>query len=75
MRPGGARFTPADFGAAQAAPWMAGIGTPVGGGEATPALAWLAAQPAPNRTRDWPVKVPAPSPVVMDFLPDTICRR
>jgi hypothetical protein len=70
MRPGSMAFNPADFGAAQAAPWMAGIGTPVGGGEATPALAWLAAQPAPNRTRDWPVKVPAPSPVVMDFLPD-----
>ncbi len=69
VRPGGPRFTPADFGATRTASWMAGIGAPVEGNEASPALAWLAAQPAPSRTHDWTVKVPAPSPVVIDFLP------
>jgi len=70
MKPAGLRFTPADFGLDRAAPWMAGIGTPVAGNVASPALAWLAAQPAPRRTRDWSVAVPPPSPVVIDFLPD-----
>jgi hypothetical protein len=70
MRPAGLHFTPADFGADKPASWMAGIGAPVGANVASPALAWLAAQPAPRRSQDWTVKVPAPSPIVIDFLPD-----
>lgn len=49
FRAGGLTFTPADFGAPGAEPWMRRIGERVGDAEASPALAWLterAARPA-----------------------------
>ncbi len=69
MKPAGLKFSPADFGLTQKAPWMGRIGAPVGHEVASPALAWLAAQPAPSRTHDWRVTVAPPSPVVIDFVP------
>lgn len=66
---GGVPFAPADFGAKREEPWMRGIGARVDGSEASPALAWLAAQSAP-RERAWRIRVAAPSPVVIDFVPD-----
>ena len=69
MRRNGLQFTPADFGLAKPEPWMRLIGAPVGENVASPAFAWLAAQPAPRRSRDWPVTVAPPSPVVIDFVP------
>ncbi len=70
MRPGGPTFSPADFGLTRLEPWMRNIGLPIGANVASPALAWLAARPAPGRSRDWRVTVAPPSPVVIDFVPD-----
>ena len=47
-RAGGLCFQPADFGLTVAPPWMRWIGTPVDDTEASPALAFLADQPAPR---------------------------
>lgn len=63
-------FTPADFGAVEAAPWMQRIGQRFGANEATPALAWLMDEGARRayEPRDWSVKAPPPSSVVIDFI-------
>ena len=45
---GGIDYSPGDFGAEKAEPWMELIGSVIGGNQATPALAqWLAARHAP----------------------------
>jgi hypothetical protein len=42
---GGIKYSPGDFGAEKAEPWMKNIGKEIGGNQATPALAqWLAAR-------------------------------
>jgi hypothetical protein len=79
---GGLTFTPADFGAKRAEPWMLRIGERIGGAEASPALAWLMAraeasrargagaepEPAEVRVKAWRVRTEPPSPVVVDFV-------
>ena len=70
---GGIEYSPSDFGAEKAEPWMANIGKSLGGNEATPALTqWLAGRSAQASTnsRAWIVSVNGPSPVVIDFLPN-----
>ncbi|TSJ78947.1 hypothetical protein [Rariglobus hedericola] len=66
------KFSPDDFGAKHAQPWMAGIGKKVGDAYASPALAylWDYAERNPYRSRDWTVKVAPSSPVVIDFIAD-----
>jgi hypothetical protein len=81
---GGIKYSPGDFGAEKAEPWMSKIGSDIGGNEATPALAWWLAGPrepsaAPQlsafssqlseRSRSWSVTTALTSPVVLDFLP------
>jgi hypothetical protein len=62
-------FKPADFGAAQAEPWMQGIGRKIGENVASPALAWLLAQPAAKQPSfSWTANVLPASPVVIDFV-------
>ena len=66
---GGVQFHPADFGAARAEPWMEGIGRKIGENQASPALAWLLAQPAvPQPSLSWTANVLPASPVVIDFV-------
>jgi hypothetical protein len=53
---------------------MRRIGESIGGNEATPALAqWLALRTTTResgaKSREWEIRVPAPSPIVIDFLP------
>jgi hypothetical protein len=73
FRAGGIQYEPGDFGAEMAEPWMALIGTDIGGNQVTPALAqWLAVRrsaPSPVNSRPWTVTTNAPSPIVIDFLP------
>lgn len=47
---------------------MADIGRPIGGAEASPALAWMLNQPPLPEPEAWEVVVPEPSPVVLDFV-------
>jgi hypothetical protein len=65
-------FNPTDFGAHGAAPWMARIGQKLGDHYASPALAylWDYAERNPYRPKGWRVCAPAPSPVVVDFIPE-----
>ncbi|MBL9218361.1 MAG: hypothetical protein JNG82_07730 [Opitutaceae bacterium] len=73
FRAGGIQYEPGDFGAAMSEPWMAQIGTDIGGNQVTPALAqWLAMRrsaPSPVNSRPWTVTTNTPSPIVIDFLP------
>ncbi|MEI6861850.1 MAG: hypothetical protein WCL04_06310, partial [Verrucomicrobiota bacterium] len=69
MKPNNLQFSPGDFGLAKTEAWMRRIGTRVGDNAVSPALAWLAGLPSPARSRDWPVTVAPPSPVVIDFVP------
>ena len=70
---GALSFTPEDFGARAAEPWMRRIGQPLGDNFASPALAylWDYAQRHPYRPRSWSVRAPAPSPVVVDFIAES----
>ena len=68
LQAGGLKFHPADFGRNQTEPWMLGIGAAVDETEASPALAYLAAQPSP-RPGNLTVLTAAPSPIVIDFVP------
>jgi hypothetical protein len=67
---GGLVFTPQDFQADAAAPWMQRIGERFGENEATPALAWLMEEGArrPYTPKDWTVEAAEPSPIVIDFI-------
>ena len=65
---GGLEFRPSDFGTAEVEPWMRDIGRKFGDWEASPAMAWLINQPPIENPRAWEVRVPAPSPVVIDFI-------
>lgn len=65
---GGIKFLPSDFGAAKAESWMKDIGRPIGGNEASPALAWLMNQTGVPQSRPWVVHAERPSPVVIDFV-------
>lgn len=64
------QFKTSDFGAKQEESWMRRIGLKVGDAFASPALAWLwdYAERHPYRARDWTVRAPSPSPVVIDFI-------
>lgn len=68
FRAGGLSFQPADFGRDRAEPWMLGIGAAVDETEASPALAYLAAQPSP-RPGGLTTLTAEPSPIVIDFVP------
>ncbi|MBW8782760.1 MAG: hypothetical protein JF599_12865 [Verrucomicrobia bacterium] len=67
---GSMHFTPADFGEDRLRPWMARIGQPMSGAEASPALAylWDYAERHPYRSRPWTASVASPSPVIIDFV-------
>lgn len=65
---GGLRFSSRDFGANETEPWMRLIGTRWGAVEASPALAWLMAQPPNYERQRWHVVTQSPSPVVLDFI-------
>lgn len=65
---GGIEFRPSDFDAVEVEPWMKDIGRPIGGNEASPALAWLMNQNGVPQSRPWVVHVERPSPVVIDFV-------
>lgn len=68
---GGVRFQAADFGATQPEPWMKSIGRKIGDNEASPALAWLLAQPAPTApSLSWRARIEPASPIVIDFIAD-----
>jgi hypothetical protein len=69
---GSLHFTPADFGEDRLRPWMARIGQPMSGAEASPALAylWDYAERHPYRSHPWTASVAPPSPVVIDFVAD-----
>jgi hypothetical protein len=68
----GVGFRAGDFGAREAARWMGRIGQKLGEHFASPALAylWDYAERNPYRSRPWEVHAPAPSPVVVDFIPE-----
>lgn len=68
FRAGSVEFRPADFGATEVEPWMRDIGRKIGDAEASPAMAWLMNQPGIAKSRPWVVRVPQPSPVVIDFV-------
>jgi hypothetical protein len=63
-------FTPEDFGAKGAEPWMERIGHGLGPNHASPALAylWDYAERNPYRARDWSVTTEPASPVVIDLV-------
>lgn len=68
---GGIVYSPAEFGAKHAEPWMELIGRKIADNYMTPALAqWLTSRDGAERqnTRSWDVEVPSSSPVVIDFL-------
>ncbi|HYD84145.1 MAG TPA: hypothetical protein VEA63_08825, partial [Opitutus sp.] len=78
MRAAGVAFRPADFGAEEREPWMNTIGKRMGGAEASPALAWLTdyGERQRYRARDWKVRAPAASLMVIDFIADeTLSQR
>lgn len=64
-------FSPADFGASQAEPWMRRIGAKIGDWHASPALAylWDFARQNPYRPEHWSTAATPASPVVIDLLP------